>query len=100
MLDALTYQEMLRNIKQNMEYWGVKDDIIGILITRPDLNTGKNILDSLEYYHFRTGQLIFICLDMERIGQKERIQMEKKLLQLIALIGGLVIKCLVTLFLI
>ena len=58
MLDALTYQEMLRNIKQNMEYWGVKDDIIGIHITRPDLNTGKNILDSLEYYHFRTGKSV------------------------------------------
>ena len=58
MLDALTYQEMLRNIKQNMEYLGVKDDTIGILITRPDLSTGKNILDSLEYFHFRTGKSV------------------------------------------
>lgn len=41
MLDALTYQEMLKNIKGNIERYGIENDTIGILITRPDLDTGK-----------------------------------------------------------
>lgn len=58
MLDALTYQEMLKNIKGNIERYGIENDTIGILITRPDLHTGKSILNSLEYFHFRTGKTI------------------------------------------
>jgi hypothetical protein len=58
MLDALTYQEMLKHIKGNVERYGILDDTIGILITRPDLHTGKSILNSLEYFHFRTGKCI------------------------------------------
>jgi hypothetical protein len=58
MFDALTYQEMLKDIKRNTERYGVLDDTIGILITRPDLDTGKSILNSLEYFHFRTGKMI------------------------------------------
>lgn len=58
MLDALTYQEMLKDIKRNTERYGVLDETIGILITRPDLDTGKSILNSLEYFHFRTGKMI------------------------------------------
>lgn len=58
MLDALTYQEMLKNIKGNIERYGIENDTIGILITRPDLDTGKSILKSLEYFHFRTGKTI------------------------------------------
>ena len=56
MFEALTYQIMLREISENVEKYGILDDRIGILITRPDLPTGKNILDSLEYFHFRTGK--------------------------------------------
>ena len=56
MFEALTYQIMLREISENVEKYGILDDKIGILITRPDLPTGKNILDSLEYFHFRTGK--------------------------------------------
>ena len=58
MLDALTYQEMLKHIKWNVEQYGIEDDTIGILITRPDLTTGESILNSLEYFHFRTGKTI------------------------------------------
>lgn len=58
MYDALTYQIMLKEIKGNAEEKGILNDAIGILITRPDLPTGKDILSSLEYYHFRTGKSI------------------------------------------
>ena len=53
-----TYQEMLKEIKKNSEKYGITDDVVAILITRPDLATGKDILNSLEYYHFRTGHSI------------------------------------------
>ena len=58
MFDALTYQEMLKEIKKNSEKYGITDDVVAILITRPDLASGKDILNSLEYYHFRTGHSI------------------------------------------
>lgn len=58
MFDALTYQKMLKEIKKNSEKYGITDDMVAILITRPDLATGKDILNSLEYYHFRTGRSI------------------------------------------
>lgn len=58
MFDALTYQIMLEEIKDNVRRHGILDDIIGILLTRPDLPTGKNILNSLEYFHFRTGKSV------------------------------------------
>ena len=34
------------------------NDSIGILIIRHELPTGKDILNSLEYYHFRTGKSV------------------------------------------
>lgn len=58
MYDALTYQIMLEDIKYNTRQHGVLDDTIGILVTRPDLPTGKDILNSLEYFHFRTGEYV------------------------------------------
>lgn len=58
MLEALTYQEMLRNIIENSERYGIEDGIIGILFTRPNLQTGEAILSSLDYYHFRTGKTV------------------------------------------
>lgn len=54
MLEAITYQEMLRNIKNNE----IENDTIGILITRPDLECGRNILNSLNYYHHASGNNI------------------------------------------
>lgn len=39
MFDALTYQEMLKEIKKNSEKYGITDDVVAILITRPDLAT-------------------------------------------------------------
>ena len=47
MLEAITYQDVLNYIKNNR----LSEDTIGILITRPDLDTGKSILKSLNYYH-------------------------------------------------
>lgn len=52
MIDALTYQIMLEEINRNAREEGILNDSIGILITRPELPTGKDILNSLEYYHF------------------------------------------------
>lgn len=54
MLGAITYQEMLNGISKNK----VDEDTIGILITRPDLDTGKNILGSLNHYHHLSGENI------------------------------------------
>ena len=54
MISAITYQEMIEDIKNN----GLIEDTIGILLTRPDLDTGKNILDSLNHYHHLTGRNI------------------------------------------
>lgn len=51
MLEAITYQNMLRDISSNQ----IKNDTIGILITRPDLEAGKSILNSLNYYHYLSG---------------------------------------------
>lgn len=58
MIEALTYEEMLRDINKNMDKYGIKSDTIGILLARPDLETGKSILNSLPYFHFRTGKTI------------------------------------------
>lgn len=58
MIDTLTYQIMLEEINRNAREEGVLNDSIGILITRPELPTGKDILNSLEYYHFRTGKSV------------------------------------------
>jgi len=58
MFHALTYQEMLKEIKENSEKYGTTYDMAVILITRPDLAAGKDILNSLEYYHFRTSHFI------------------------------------------
>ena len=51
MISAITYQDMMEDIKNN----DLVEDTIGILFTRPDLETGKNILDSLNHYHHLTG---------------------------------------------
>ena len=55
MMDALTYEKMIKDINENIEIHGLYNDKIAILITRPNLETGKQILENLEYYHFRTG---------------------------------------------
>lgn len=54
MLDAVTYEGMLNNIRKKE----IREDTIGILITRPDLEVGKSIMDSLNYYHHTTGKNI------------------------------------------
>lgn len=54
MLEAVTYQGMLNDISRNE----IREDTIGILITRPDLEVGKSIMDSLNYYHHATGKNI------------------------------------------
>lgn len=54
MISAITYQDMIEDIKNN----DLVEDLIGILLTRLDLDTGKNILDSLNHYHHLTGSNI------------------------------------------
>lgn len=58
MINALTYEEMLKKIKDNSLDKGIYDDYVAILLTRPDLETGQNILNSLVYYHHMTGEYI------------------------------------------
>ena len=58
MYEALTYQIMLEDISDNIKKYGILNDTIGILVTRPDLPSGKSILNSLEYFHFRTGKTL------------------------------------------
>ena len=68
---------------------------IGILVTRPDLPTGKEILNSLEYFHFRTGKTInFICQGTGHTDQGQNIPIEKKLLKLMGLNGSSVTRSL------
>lgn len=55
MLDALTYRKMMNDIKRNQGRDTSQEDTIGILLTKPDLETGRSIQDRLAYYHFRTG---------------------------------------------
>ncbi len=52
MLEAITYGAMLDDIQRNQ----IKQDTIGILITRPDLDGGKSIIRSLNYYHHLSGE--------------------------------------------
>lgn len=54
MIDAITYTDMLKHIRNNE----LIEDTIGILITRPDLHTGNSILKSLNYFHHLTGNSI------------------------------------------
>ena len=54
MIEALTYKDMLDHIREN----DLVEDTIGILITRPSLATGKDIVEELEYYHHLTGHSI------------------------------------------
>ena len=54
MIEALTYKDMLDHIREN----DFVEDMIGILITRPSLATGKDIVGELEYYHHLTGHAI------------------------------------------
>ena len=54
MIDAITYADMLKHIRNNE----LIEDTIGILITRPDLHTGNDILKSLSYFHHLTGNNI------------------------------------------
>ena len=58
MIDALTYQTILEEMNRNAREEGVLNGSSGILITRPELPTGIDILNSLEYYHFRTGKSV------------------------------------------
>lgn len=54
MFEAITYDSMLENINEN----DISADAIGILLARPKSEAGKNIVDSLPYYHHRSGKSI------------------------------------------
>ena len=51
MIEAITYADMLEHIRNNNLF----EDMVGILLTRPDLQTGEEIMGSLNYYHHLTG---------------------------------------------
>lgn len=59
---AVTYETMLRELAYKSKQYGIDNELIGILLTRPDLETGKNILNSLEYFHFRTKKDVDLYL--------------------------------------
>ncbi len=54
MLEAITYSSMLENIRENK----TERDTIGILLSRPTSNAGRDIIDALPYYHHRSGRSI------------------------------------------
>ena len=58
MINALSYKEMIEKINENYLSRGIRNDYIGILITRPDLDSGESILNSLNYYHHLTGPAV------------------------------------------
>ena len=45
MINALSYKEMIEKINENYLSRGIRNDYIGILITRPDLDSGESILN-------------------------------------------------------
>lgn len=58
MINALTYEEMIKKINKNYIERGLRNDYIGVFVTRPDLESGKSILNSLNYFHYLTGQSV------------------------------------------
>lgn len=54
MIDVITYSKILKHIQKSE----LVEDTIGILVTRPDLSSGNNILASLGYFHHLTGNNI------------------------------------------
>lgn len=54
MFSAITYKTMVEDIKSKE----LLEDSVGILLTRPDLDSGKSIIDSLNHYHHLTGNNI------------------------------------------
>ena len=47
MLEAIKYEDMIKDIRQRE----LVEDKIGILITRPGLDTGNHIINNLPYFH-------------------------------------------------
>ena len=54
MLEAIVYDSMLKNIEEHK----IEQDTIGILLTRPTSKAGKDIVETLPYYHHRSGKSI------------------------------------------
>lgn len=54
MLEAIVYDSMLKNIEEHK----IEQDTIGILLTRPTSKAGKDIVETLPYYHRRSGKSI------------------------------------------
>jgi hypothetical protein len=54
MLEAIVYDSMLKNIEEHK----IDQDTIGILLTRPTSKAGKDIVETLPYYHHRSGKSI------------------------------------------
>jgi len=54
MLEAIDYESMVENIKEHK----IEQDTIGILLTMPTSKAGKDIVETLPYYHHRSGKSI------------------------------------------
>ena len=54
MLEAITYDLMLEDIREHK----ILTDTIGILFARPGSKSGKDIIETLPYYHHRSGKSI------------------------------------------
>ena len=54
MLEAIIYDSMLKNIEEHK----IEQDTLGILLTRPTSKAGKDIVETLPYYHHRSGKSI------------------------------------------
>ncbi|WP_313755967.1 hypothetical protein [Tissierella sp.] len=54
MLQALKYKDILADIEKS----DILNDTIGILLARPKSDAGRSIIDSLPYYHHRSGKNI------------------------------------------
>ena len=54
MLEAIVYDSMLKNIEEHK----IEQDTVGILLTRPTSKAGKDIVETLPYYHHRSGKSI------------------------------------------
>lgn len=73
MLAAWTYDEMLRNINDKKQQYGVINSIVGILFTRPNMQTGKDIMNNLEYFYYRSGSKIdFTYTFFEQMFRKSK----------------------------
>ena len=58
MLAAITYESMIKSMTESP----LQQNMIGILLARPTSKSGKDIIETLPYYHHRSGENIHFYL--------------------------------------